>query len=316
MRYVLRSDASLEQGSGHVLRSLAIFEELKSRGHEIVFVGKITSLSWVEEKIGQAGFKDVFEEENDFLHNSLNDVLVLDSYEIDPNSPFIDKLKWHRIITIVDDFTPAYSSDLIIRPSIQAVTGDLTGSKVLSGLKYFPLRNEIRKTNADSDASFLFRVIVVGGGTDFKNFASAVSKVLRKSSIKMSVTFVTKNDAILGLDHRFKVIPPGLEVEKIISKTNLAFTTASTSAIEFIAREIPIGIACAVPNQEDYFQVLPNLGLAVQIGSFKHDYWDLDEEAILDLLENHSRQAAMRKQMKSMFDLNSTSRIVDEIIKL
>jgi spore coat polysaccharide biosynthesis predicted glycosyltransferase SpsG len=316
MRYVLRSDASLEQGSGHVLRSLAIFEELKSRGHEIVFVGRITNLSWVDEKIRQAGFKNVFEEENDFLHNSLNDVLVLDSYEIDTNSPFVDKLKWHRVVTIVDDFTPAYSSDLMVRPSILAVTDNVTGSKVLSGLKYFPLRNDIRKTNADSDASSLFRVIVVGGGTDFKNFASTVSQVLKKSSFEMSVTFVTKNVEISGLDDRFRVIPPGLEVEKFISNANLAFTTASTSAIEFIAREIPIGIACAVPNQEDYFQVLPNLGLAVQIGRFKQDDWDLDEDAILDLLENHSRHSVMREQMKGMFDLNSTSRIVDEILKL
>lgn len=316
MRYVLRSDASLEQGSGHVLRSLAIFQELNSKGHEIVFVGKISNLPWVEEKIRHAGFKEVLDEENDFLHNSLNDVLVLDSYEIDPRSPFIEESKWRKIITIVDDFTPAYYSDLIVRPSILTLTDNLPGLRVLSGLKYFPLRKEVRKTNSYGDASSMFRVVVVGGGTDFKNFASAVSLILKKSSFKMSVTFVTENDAIRGLDDRFNVVPPGLEVEKTLSNANLAFTTASTSAIEFIAREIPIGIACAVPNQEDYFQVLPNLGLAVQIGRFKQGDWDLDENVILDLIGNQSRRSAMRQQMKGMFDLHSTSRLVDEILKL
>jgi hypothetical protein len=65
-----------------------------------------------------------------------------------------------------------------------------------------------------------------------------------------------------------------------------------------------------------FFQVLPNLGLAVQIGRFNQGDWDLDENAMLDLIENQSRHSAMRERMKGMFDLNSTSRIVDEISKL
>jgi spore coat polysaccharide biosynthesis predicted glycosyltransferase SpsG len=316
MRYVLRSDASLERGSGHVLRSLAIFQELSTKGYEIVFVGKIVNLPWIKEKIRQAGFKHLLEEESDFIHNSRNDVLVLDSYDIDPRSPFIEKTNWHKIVTVTDDFTPAYTSDLIVRPSILAVTDNQPGTKVLSGAKYFPLRNEIRKTTGYSELSSLFKVVVVGGGTDYKDFASAVSLVLKESSHEMSVTFMTKNSSIKLVDDRFKVTPPGLDLEKILSNANLAFTTASTTAIELIAREIPIGIACAVPNQEDYFRVLPNLDLAVQIGRFNQARWELNETAILEFLENGPKHTQLRVQMKDMFDLRSTSRIVDEILKL
>lgn len=316
MRYVLRSDASLEQGSGHVLRSLAIFQELNSRGFEIVFVGKISNLPWVEEKIKKAGFMELVDEESDFLHDSKSDVLVLDSYDIDPRSSFIKDTKWHKIVTIADDFTPAYSSDLVVRPSLTILTNESSGTKTLSGPNYFPLRNEIKKVSPNDNSNPQFRVVVVGGGTDLRHFASAVSHVLKKSTCEMSVTFVSVNNAMLEIDDRFEVIAPGFEVEKAISSANLAFTTASTSAIEFIAREIPVGIACAVPNQEDYYQVLPSLEVAVQIGRFNEDGWELEENVILDLLENELKQNELRERMKGMFDLRGASRIVDEILKL
>ena len=316
MRYVLRSDASHAQGSGHVLRSLAIFQELNSRGYEIVFVGKISDLPWVKEKIKQTGFMELVDEENDFVHHSKSDVLILDSYDIDPRSSFIKDTKWHKIVTIADDLTPAYSSDLVVRPSLTTITDGSSGTKTLSGPNYFPLRKEIKKVSAISNSISQFRVVVVGGGTDLRNFASAVSHVLKKSTCEMSVTFVSSNGAMLGIDERFKVIAPGIDFEKAISSANLAFTTASTSAIEFIAREIPVGIACAVPNQEDYYQVLPSLEVAVQIGRFNEDGWELEENVILDLLENELKQNELRGRIKGLFDLKGASRIVDEILKL
>jgi spore coat polysaccharide biosynthesis predicted glycosyltransferase SpsG len=316
MRYILRSDASPAQGVGHVLRSLAIFQELNARGCEIIFVGKIENLPWVEEKMKQTGFKYLVDSEKNFLHNPQTDILILDSYEVDPQSAFIENTKWSKIVTIVDDFTPTYSSDLIVCPSISTVTNSLVGTKVLSGPSYFPLRNEIRKSTSNNNHRSVFSVVVLGGGTDVADFASAISLILEKSSFEMSVTFITEKCAKIAKDNRFTTLPPGLEVEKTLSKADLAFTTASTSAIEFIAREIPVGVACAVPNQEDYYQVLPNNGVAVQIGRMNGENWEFHENVILDLLVNQRKQIELRDKMKGMFDLKGASRIVDEILKL
>lgn len=316
MRYILRSDASPEQGVGHVLRSLAIFQELNARGCEIIFVGKIENLPWVKEKMKQTGFKYLVGSENSFLHNPQTDVLILDSYEIDPQSAFIEINKWNKIVTIVDDFTPTYSSNLIVCPSISTITNSLCGTKVLSGPSFFPLRNEIKKSTNYNRNRSVFSVVVLGGGTDVANFASAISFILKKSSFKMSVTFITEKGAKIAIDSRFKTLPPGFEVENTLSRADLAFTTASTSAIEFIAREIPVGVACAVPNQEDYYQVLPNNGVAVQIGRTNGENWELHENVILDLLVNQRKQIELRDKMRGMFDLKGASRIVDEILKL
>ena len=62
MRYVLRADASQTIGAGHVMRSSAIAEELIARGKEVLFIGKISNLPWVENRISGLGFTEIHSE--------------------------------------------------------------------------------------------------------------------------------------------------------------------------------------------------------------------------------------------------------------
>ena len=94
MRIVLRADASKNYGSGHVMRSLAILEEFKSRGYEIVYVGKIDRMPWLSAKIDDFGFNLIVEDESKFEIDAVSDVLLLDSYSVNPSSEFISKIKW------------------------------------------------------------------------------------------------------------------------------------------------------------------------------------------------------------------------------
>ena len=85
MRYVLRADASQAIGSGHVMRLSAIAEELIARGEEVIFVGSISNLPWVEDRIAELGFSEICENEKEFTPKSDSDVLILDSYQIPIN---------------------------------------------------------------------------------------------------------------------------------------------------------------------------------------------------------------------------------------
>ena len=82
MGYVLPADASPTIGSGHVMRSSAIAEELIARGEKVVFVGQISNLLWVTERIMDLGFIEIYNNPLDFTSKSDTDVLILDSYEI------------------------------------------------------------------------------------------------------------------------------------------------------------------------------------------------------------------------------------------
>jgi spore coat polysaccharide biosynthesis predicted glycosyltransferase SpsG len=89
MRFVFRADASLAIGSGHVMRSSAIAEEVIARGIPTVFVGSISKLPWVSERIQGLGFIDILDGPNDFKSDSIQDILILDSYEMRINDSFI-----------------------------------------------------------------------------------------------------------------------------------------------------------------------------------------------------------------------------------
>jgi len=113
MRYVLRADASQSIGAGHVMRSSAIAEELIAIGKEVIFVGQITDLPWVEGRIASLGFAHVYPDSNGFESNPDSDVLILDSYEIDESDAFIAQQNWCRVIAIVDEITPILLSLVI-----------------------------------------------------------------------------------------------------------------------------------------------------------------------------------------------------------
>ena len=90
MRFVFRADASIEIGAGHVMRSSAIAEEAISQGIECVFVGSILDMDWLTDRIRGLGFFEVVEPQ-EFRSSKNSDVLVLDSYTVDPNNAFLEK---------------------------------------------------------------------------------------------------------------------------------------------------------------------------------------------------------------------------------
>ena len=57
------------------MRSSAIAEELIARGEQVIFVGQISGLPWVEERIASLRFANIYHNPNDFFSNNRSDVL-------------------------------------------------------------------------------------------------------------------------------------------------------------------------------------------------------------------------------------------------
>jgi spore coat polysaccharide biosynthesis predicted glycosyltransferase SpsG len=119
MRFVIRADASPKIGAGHVMRCCAIAEELIDKGQKVVFVGETKSLPWVQERVRTLGFSEIYRDTEYFRSDPKSDVLILDSYEVDPGDSFISAANWRRVVAIVDDATPQVHADLYIH--IQAL---------------------------------------------------------------------------------------------------------------------------------------------------------------------------------------------------
>jgi spore coat polysaccharide biosynthesis predicted glycosyltransferase SpsG len=316
MRYILRADASQTIGSGHVMRSSAIAEELLERGQEVIFIGVFSDIPWLVMRIYDLGFSQILTSSSDFISNPATDVLILDSYIVPVEEKFIQQNNWKSVITIVDELTPEYKADLMIHPGLSANWIQEKSIKILSGPKYIPLRKSIRKNQGNKVESGHLEILIVGGGTDTFNFVGAVSVALMKIKDDFHARIFTSNSGLTQQDSRFERIPIGSELDKYASTAHLVFTTASTTSLEFIAREVAVGIGCAVDNQEEYYEALSSTGVAMPVGRRNKDSWQINQSILTELVRSKDLRRALRQKCAGLIDLNGSARIVDEILKL
>ena len=315
MRLVFRADASPELGSGHAMRCSAIAEEAIFREIKCLLVGSMGGVKWLEERYADIDCPVIPVE--DFRKTQSGDVLILDSYQIKRDDRFITEFRWTAKIDISDENTPERSPDLVIHPGLESIwfTGDR--SKFLFGREFIPIRKTITKNliKAPIDQN---RVVVFGGGTDTYDFARIMGQELRDiPGFKQAIFFSADKKYIENLDSRFKVLPFGKALDEELSKASIVFTTASTSSLEVVARELPVGVACSVDNQFGYYQALGNSKVAAQIGErVTSGEWEMQSDVIRRLITNQIFQEELRSKAHNFIDLSGAKRIVDAIISI
>ena len=318
MRYVLRADASESIGSGHVMRSSAIAEELIARGEDVVFVGRISGLPWVAERITSLGFTQIHNNPDDFNSNPNSDVLLLDSYEIPVSDDFIDSENWLHIVAMVDDLTPNYRCTLRIHPGLDSNWGGESKVPILAGPKYIPFRTSLSKNmHAESQERHTLKIAVVAGGSDPHSLVNEIAKILATIPQEFEAYLFSNSVLEPTLDARFHVIEVGRRLDEMTRNVDLVLTTSSTSSLEFIARGLCVGIICAVDNQEQYYYSLGELAVAAQIGFRNLDKeWKLDKEKIYSLITSSQLRANLIEKAQGLIDFKGASRIVDAITTL
>lgn len=297
------------------MRSSTIAEEAISRGISCIFIGEITEIPWLVDRIRNLGFDEIICADKRFAQSSKNDVLILDSYSIHPQYEFIDLHNWLAVISIFDNATPNYNSHLRVHPGIEKIYESRFHGKTLSGPEYIPIRKSLLKRGRIPENEKL-RITVIGGGTDVHGFVAAIAEVLTKLDADFSARLATSSPINLERDTRFEIIKPGLNIDSIYSDTDLAFTTASTTCLEFISSGCAVGIACAVENQRDNYSLLAKSGIARPIGYFANGAWEFELSEITALVSDILLRNELRESAGSFIDKNGAKRIVDAILDL
>jgi len=300
------------------MRSSAIAEELIARGEDVVFVGQISDLPWVEERIASLGFTQIHNNPSDFILNPKSNVLLLDSYEIPIDNKFINPENWLHIVAMVDELTPNYCCTLRIHPGLNSNWVGESNVPILAGPKYIPFRTSLsRKMHAPSQEQHSLRIAVVAGGSDPHGLVNEIAKILVAIPEQFEVYLFSNSIFDSSLDTRFLVIEVGDQLDELTRNVDLVLTTASTSSLEFLARGLCVGIACAVGNQEQYYGALGELNVVAQLGLRNLDNnWELDKEIIYSLITSRELRGNLIARAKGLIDFKGASRIVDAITNL
>ena len=272
------------------MRSSVIAEELISRGFDVVFIGNTAEIPWLNKYVEKLGFREVLTSSDIFVSNPNSDVLILDSYEIDPSTAFIQSVNWSSIIVLVDDQTPSFFGNLYIHPG-SGTSWQLPASsqktEFLSGVKYLMIRKSVRELRSKMKhvGSFKPQILISGGGSDPYNFSEEIYKILRSTEFDFDAKILAPEFPIENNEKRFEFLKMGSDFESVLAETDLAFTTAGTSSWEFLYLGLITGVACAIPNQEANYKVQVNSECAIGVGNRDSlGNWKLDPKVILEMV--------------------------------
>jgi UDP-2,4-diacetamido-2,4,6-trideoxy-beta-L-altropyranose hydrolase len=224
MRVVFRVDASLDIGSGHVMRCLVLAIELRIRGHEVIF--GCTPLSGdMRHFVRQHGFevidlakpkakdnfvasspyelwlgKSVAEDARDFVDSfSSIDLLITDHYAIGAEwQRYVASALKCRILAL-DDLGRKHYADIILDQTLGRSRVDYSTSftRVLAGSQYalvgrgFLGQREAALARVRSQGAV--KILITMGSVDFQNVTLKVLKAMENvENIKVTVLLSEK----------------------------------------------------------------------------------------------------------------------------
>ena len=142
MDFVFRADASLKDGTGHVMRLYAIAEEAIGRGINCTFVGNFDEVPWLSKKVRNLGFQSINPGPSSITALAPHSALILDSYAVPINDNFIKNNNWKYFAVLADKQTPKYDCQLAIHPGLLAEWGSSVFKNFLSGPDFVAVRKE------------------------------------------------------------------------------------------------------------------------------------------------------------------------------
>ena len=276
MKVVLRADASSEIGTGHVMRQVALAEELLRRGAKVFLVGEVLGPSWLEEKLTSLrGLQRFHQPAGTFDSGVLKElgasVSTIDSYALGQS----DLSEWEsqsiRTLVFIDGPWQQLRGGVAVVPTIDDSSlwlEDLRSrfSSVHAGPDYLMIRKEIRraKQQIDRNPATLPQILVVIGGTDPRGYSELIASALCPLSPDYRIVVVgAENRDQRSVGHSLVcegiVYAPRSGFVDELTKSTLVISAAGTAAAELLFLKIPTLFIPVAENQSENARAIERL---------------------------------------------------------
>lgn len=337
----IRADANEVIGSGHVMRCLAIAEELKRQGEDVTFlIADERSKKMIVEKgflvICLHSIWNDLEQELDSLLRIIGEekitLLMIDSYYV--TEYYLWELRRYTQLVYIDDLnTFLYPVDLLINYNIYSSQLDYEKcykraglfTKFLLGCEYVPLREEFRDV-CHTKKEQVFRVMVTSGGTDSYNVIGNLLEVLCLQEWFADIQY----DIIVGrfnqnremLEEKWKLyenihffynVP---NMSEYMKQCDIAVTAAGSTVYELCACGVPSIIYTFADNQLAIARTVSEMGLLPWVGDVRENMKSCMDNIISEIenLKNDKGNRNRQSQnMTHLVDGKGCARIVKEI---
>jgi spore coat polysaccharide biosynthesis predicted glycosyltransferase SpsG len=338
LHIALRCDARPETGTGHVVRCLALADELASRGVRVTVLGEVTGVGWLEDQVRLRKLPVVDgPADPDALAGVAVDLgadgVVLDGYHLDTRCGAALRRRGLAVLSIVDDtFGGGQEADVYLDQNFGAQAADVPAGAQLLGLRYALFRDEVlrqRRSPGLPAPAGTPRVLAVFGGSDPYAAAPVVVPLLTAGGRPVHVLAVAARGEVAealrrvptGPGQRVEVVAPTPDLAALAATCDFAVTAAGSSVWEFLCLGVPAAVVCVVDNQGPGYDAVAAAGLAEPLGHLSElrDRADARGAAatVLDrLLDDEDRRAALALKGMALVDGAGRSRVADALLSV
>jgi len=322
MRVVLRADAGVAQGTGHVMRCLTLAEALLTAGHEALLATNLPEIPWLRAAVDAAGVRvvpatpDRIELEE--LAAAAPDRIVVDSYRI-PAADVASARTVAPVLAVVDGSLRGIVADWYLEQNLgsEEVEWRLPAeSTMLAGTRYALVRDAIlraRRPTPWRTRGSLPRVLAFLGGSDPRGLVLPLARSLAALEVELAV--IARPEHGEALEGVGTIIAPTPELPMLLGQADLVVSAAGTSAWDLCALGVPSVLLATVDNQRVSLHRAVADGLALGIDLVAEGDAAIDRAAglVAGLLADESARREISQRASAAVDGNGKIRVVRAI---
>jgi len=341
MNIIFRTDASVNIGTGHVMRCLALAEELRQKGTDINFICREEAgnlISYIENReynVDQLPREIDIETDRRLTKKILSkyegkpDWLIIDHYHIDISWEYPLKKYAKRLMVIDDLANREHDCDLLLDQNYNKNENRYNGFVPedciqLLGPKYAILRPQFLKAreNLRERDGGVTRILVFMGGSDPQNVTSKVLRaihMLERSDIAVDVVvgnLSPYHDEIKTLTSNMPNTICHHNVDnmaELMLSADLCIGAGGTTTWERCCVGLPTITIILAENQKNISENLDKEGALINLGWYHNVTENNIKEAIEGLIDNPQKVTSMSDKSRRLVDGKGVGRVIGTI---
>lgn len=338
-RVGIRCDAGLGTGVGHLVRCVALAEELRRRHSEVHFLSDLGGLAWAERQLATREFPrhpapatagDLV----DAVRGLSLDALITDSYHLPSEHGQAVRAAGRPVVALVDGELRGQRADLYVDQNLDAETIPVrlpVGAVRLAGLRYALLRDAVRRLRPlqpRRHEAGPARVVAFFGGTDAYRAAPVLTRLIIATGVAVSAVVVAADDEMHAALSRLRPAPgqevtaiaPTDDLPALLAEADLAVSASGTSTWELLCLGLPTALVWVVDNQLLGYRRTVARDLAAGLGKLG----DLTDdpvqarhatEVLRGLLTDPAARTRLAHRAWAAVDGKGAERVVDEMLR-
>jgi UDP-2,4-diacetamido-2,4,6-trideoxy-beta-L-altropyranose hydrolase len=338
MKLLVRADASVTTGTGHVMRCLALAQAWQDAGGQVVFA-MAESTPAVKERLrsegidvveiaGVSGGADDSAQTTQQAAGNGAAWVVIDGYQFKAEYQLALKRAGLKILFVDDNgHAEHYFADLVLNQNAYA-SEDLyrsreAGTQLLIGLNYALLRREFRQWREGGTKQAGGRVLVTLGGSDAANLTLKVIHALeqiRPASIEATIVAGGSSPHTRSLESAAAEAKVNLRLAQnvknmpeLMAWADIAVSAAGTTVLELAFMGVPSILITVAENQRSNAAAWEKLGLAESLGEAANVSTAQLADAITALISDSGRRMRMARSARALVDGLGAERVVSRL---